>query len=619
MTWNRTNWDDPSAIYTDNPYWMRYENYNTDNRKRYLGNVRLDYDVTDWLSIMGRASLDTYSEIREERIAVSSNQVSEYTRHNGQFSETNLDLMANLNKDLSEVFNLKGTIGTNIRDTKQSYIRASTNGGLVIPRLYSLSNSVNPILAPAESETRLRVNGYFASATLGYKQLAFLDVTSRVDQASSLPADNNTYFYPAVSGSFVISELLEPNYLLTYAKVRANYAEVGLMARPLSVYNTYDLNAPFDGQTLASVAGVRNNPNLEPERTKSYELGLEMSFMDGRAGFDVTYYNANSVNQILRTDVSRATGISSKWINGGEVLNKGFEVAAFGTPVKTNDFSWTINANWTRNRSEVISLGPVENYTVASFQGGVTLNATKGEPFGTIKGPGFSYDDQGNKIVRSNGRYLSNGNANTVIGDINPDWIGGITNTVKYKGLSLGFLIDVKQGGDVFSLDQSYSLYTGVTTATAFTNDLGNPARNPIVKNADGTYASTSGGIILPGVINVGTAEQPQYVPNNIRVSPQLGLGYAGNPAQAFVYDASDVKLREVTLGYSLPESVVSKLKVFKGLDLSVYGRNLWIIHKNTPFSDPEEGLSSGTQSLGYQSGAYPTTRNIGFNIRGRF
>jgi TonB-linked SusC/RagA family outer membrane protein len=621
MTWNRTYWDDPTPLYTDNPYWTRYENYNNDNRRRLLGNVRLDYNPTEWLSIMGRASLDTYDEIREERIAVGSNGVSEYGRHNGRFSEINYDLMANLNRDLSETFNLKATLGTNIRDTKVSIIRLETNGGLVIPGLYSLTNSRSPIqtfgpgtlhpykpgFAPVtETDTRLRVNGYFASATIGFKQLAFLDVAARVDQSSSLPTNNNTYFYPSISGSFVFSELFEPTYAFTYGKIRANYAEVGNMAQPLSVFNTYNLVTPFGNASLASVNSVRNNPNLEPERTKSYELGIEMSFFDARAGFDVTYYNAKSVDQILQTPVSRATGINAMWINAGEVVNKGFEISAFGTPVRTDDFSWTINANWTRNRSMVEDLGPITNYQIATFQGGVSLNAAEGEPFGIIKGPGFVYNDAGQKVVDEEGLYLSNGNANTSIGDINPDWIGGVTNTLKYRGISLGFLIDVKQGGDMFILDQSYGLYTGVPESTSFINDLGNPVRNPV------TNDETSGGIILPGVKEDGTQ-------NDIRAAVPLALGTDGNPAEAFIYDASYVKLREVTLGYSLPEALVSKLRVFQGIDLSIYGRNLWIIHKNTPYSDPEEGLAAGTLSLGYQSGAYPTTRNIGFNIRARF
>jgi TonB-linked SusC/RagA family outer membrane protein len=611
VTWNRRAWNDARPMFFDNPYWTRYENFNTDNRRRAIGYVRLDYKLTDWLSIMGRASLDTYDEVREERYALGSVGVSSYSRYNGRFSEANYDLMANINKTLSESFTLTGLVGTNIRDTKVSNIRAATNGGLVVPRLYSLSNSRNPMLPPNEFESRLRVNGYFASASLGYRDFAFVDVASRVDQSSSLPTANNTYFYPSISTHFVFTELMEPAYWLTYGKIRANYAEVGNMAQPLSVINTYNLGAPFGATSLASVNSTRNNPNLEPERTKSYEFGLEMSFMDARAGFDVTYYNASSVNQILRTPISRATGFDAQWINAGEVVNKGFEVTAFATPIRTDDFSWTMNLNWTRNRSMVEDLGPIENYQIAPFQGGVSLNATVGQPFGIIKGAGFVYNDQGQRVVGENGLYLSNRDANTNIGDINPDWIGGLSNTLKYKGVSLGFLIDVKKGGDVFSLDQAYGQYTGVPDNTSFTNDLGNPVRSPIIRNEDGSYGENSGGMILPGVKADGS-------PNTTRVEVFYAMGY-NNPPEMHVYDASYVKLREATLGFALPESMVSRLGVFQGIDLSIYGRNLYIFHKNTPYSDPEEGLSAGSLSLGYQSGAFPTMRNVGFNVRARF
>jgi TonB-linked SusC/RagA family outer membrane protein len=611
ITWNRRAWNDPRPMFFDNPYWTRYENYNSDNRRRALGYVRLDYKLTDWLNIMGRASLDTYDEIREERYALGSVGVPYYNRYNGRFSEANYDLMANVDRDLTEDFNFKATVGTNIRDTERSMIRSSTNGGLVVPRLYSLANSRNPLNPPLEEETRLRVNGYFASATLGYKNLAFLDVASRVDQSSSLPAANRTYFYPSISGSFVFSELMEPNYWFTYGKIRANYAEVGNMAPELSVFNTYTLLAPFGSTSLASVDGTRRNPNLKPERTNSYEVGVEMTFMDARAGFDVTYYHASSVDQILNVPISRATGFDAQWINAGEVVNKGFEVSAFVTPIRTDDFSWTMNANWTRNRNEVVSLGPIRNYQIAAYQGGVSLNATEGQPFGIMKGAGFVYNDQGQRVVGENGLYLSNRDANTNIGDINPDWIGGLSNNFKYKGVSFGFLIDVKKGGDVFSLDQRYGEYTGVPDNTSFINDLGNPVRSPIIRNADGSYAENSGGMILPGVKEDGT-------PNDRRVEVFYAMGY-NNPAEMHVYDGSFVKLREATLGFALPESVVSKLGVFQGIDLSIYGRNLYIFHKNTEYSDPEEGLSAGTLSLGYQSGSYPTLRNVGFNVRARF
>lgn len=258
-----------------------------------------------------------------------------------------------------------------------------------------------------------------------------------------------------------------------------------------------------------------------------------------------------------------------------------------------------------------MDLGPIKNYQIAAFQGGVSLNATVGEPFGIIKGAGFVYNDKGERVVGDNGLYLSNRNANTNIGDINPDWIGGVSNTLKYKGVSFGFLIDMKKGGDVFSLDQRYGQYTGVPDNTSFTNDLGNPVRDPILRNADGSYDPKSGGMIVPGVKQDGT-------PNNTRVEVFYAMGY-NNPPEMHIYDASYVKLREATLGFELPESLVSKFKVFQGVDVSIYGRNLYIFHKNTEYSDPEEGLGSGTLSLGNQSGAYPTMRNVGFNLRARF
>jgi len=605
ITWNWADPDDLVPIYWDNPYWTRYENYQNDERNRYFGNVRVDYKITDWLDIMGRISLDTYDEMQEERYAVGSLSPSEYQRYNRTFSEWNYDAMLNFNRDLSEVFNLKGTVGTNIRRTEIESIRAKTNGGLVVPRFYALTNSVAPIEPPFEEDAELQVNGYFASTTLGYKNLAFLDLAYRADQASTLPTKNNTFHYGSVSTSFVFSELIEPRAWLTNGKLRLNYAEVGNLAPVYYVNDAYFKPTPFGTIPLFSIDAIKRNPDLKPERTKSYEAGLEMAFLDGRTGFDITYYNARTVDQIVPAPVSRATGYDAKISNLGEVENRGLELSVFATPVKTADFSWTINANWTRNRSEVKDLGEFENFQLdIPFQGGITLNAAEGEAYGTIRGSNFVYLN-GQRIVDENGHYLISATSNEVIGNVNPDWMGGFANTLKYKGLSLGFLIDVKRGGDVFSLDQYYGLATGVSQQTAFINDLGNPVRSPL---------DQGGGIILPGVKEDGT-------PNNTRVAAdEYGLfGYAFNPAAAFVYDASYVKLREVTLAYALPEALVARLGPIKGIELSAYGRNLWIIDKNLPDADPEDGLSSGNLNGGYQVGSYPTTRNIGLNLRARF
>ena len=613
VTWN---WADPSdlvPIYWDNPYWTRYENYENDNRIRYFGYMSLNYKFTDWLSLMGRISMDTYNEQQEERIAVGSVDVPEYSRYNRRYSEYNYDLLLNFNKDLSENFNLKALLGTNIRKTLSESIYAETNGGLVVPELYSLSNSVNPLEPPIETYAPLEVDGVFASVTLGYKDFLFLDVTGRRDQASSLPVDNNVYYYPSVSGSWIFSKLLDTNLpWLTYGKLRANYAEVGNTAPAQSILDTYDLNTGFNGIPMVSVNPTKNNENLKSERTKSYELGLEMAFFENRAGFDFSFYNTNTVDQILPVAVSRATGYDYKYINAGDVQNRGVEVSLFGTPVKTSDFSWTINVNWARNRNLVKDLGEIQNLLLGSFQGGVTINATKGQPYGTIKGTDFVYNEKNQKVVGENGLYEQSITSNEVIGNANPDWTGGVSNTFKYKNLSLGFLIDVQHGGDVFSLDMYYGLATGMYPETAGLNDLGNPLRDPVKTDESGNVINdpSNGGLILPGVKEDGT-------PNDVRVSAtNFGLqGYRRNPAAAFVYDASYVKLRQLNLTYSLPQSVVDNLWVFNGIDVSLVGRNLWIIHKNLPYADPEENLSSGNIQ-GYQGGAYPTTRNIGFNIR---
>ena len=610
VTWN---WADPTdlvPIYWDNPYFTRYENFQNDERNRYFGNVNINYQINDAFSILGRASLDYYSEMQEERQAVGSVTVSSYSRFDRTYNETNYDLLLNYDQDISEDINLKALLGGNIRKQHITSVSASTNGGLITEKVYSLSNSANPINAPIESDARREVDGVFAGATFSWRDMITVDATIRRDASSTLPEGNNVYYYPSASVGFVFSRLLPDLDWLTYGKLRGNYAQVGGDAPFFSTLDVYTIVPPFGSEAQSSVASTRNNPELKPERTKSSEGGLEIAFFKNRLGFDVTYYDAKTFDQILPTTVSTATGYSSKFLNAGTVQNKGIELSAFGTPVQSKDFSWTINLNWTRNRNKVVSLFEgSQNLLLATFQGGVSLNATLGEPYGTIRGSNFVFTN-GEKTIRTTGtaavvgRYMISATSNEVIGNPNPDWIGGINNTLKYKYLSLSFLIDMRKGGDVFSLDQYYGLATGIYPETAGLNDLGNPVRNSI---ADG------GGVILPGVY-------PDGKPNDIRVEAvDYGtFGYRYNPAAGFIYDASFVKLREVVLTYSIPSTTISRWGVFKGIDISLIGRNLWIIHKNLPYADPEENISAGNLQ-GYQGGAYPTVRTLGFNARFRF
>jgi len=608
VSWNWSDATGTKPIYADNPYFSRYQNFENDTRDHYFGNTSLNYKVNDWFDVIGRVSYDGTFDLQEERIAVGSTGVASYSRTNGTFAETNFDLLLNFNKNITEDFSFKGLLGANLRRSKLTNINARTNGGLVVPNLYSLSNSVSAIEAPVELYERRAVDGYFASTTFGYKDLVFLDATIRRDQSTTLPTNKNVFWYPSIAGSFAFSNLLKDVSWLSYGKLRVNYAEVGSDAPPLSVFDTYAKPTAFGSIPMFSMADVKNNANLKPERTKSVEAGLDAAFLDNRLGFDVTFYKTNTIDQITPVPVTTATGSLRLYVNAGEVENKGVEVSAFVVPVKTSNFSWTLNLNWSRNQSKVLSL--FENVSnielnAASLSGGVTYNAAIGQPYGVIRGTNFVFVN-GQKVVNADGYYQVTPRADEIIGDPNPDWMGGISNTFKYKRVALNFLIDIRKGGDLWTLDQWYGLGTGMSPETAGLNDLGNPLRNSL---ADG------GGVILPGVLADGSPNTKRIDVSNSGTAP---WGYPNNPPRASViYDAGYVKLRELALTYSLPEKLVGKLRAFKGIDLSLIGRNLWIIHKNVPYADPEDGLGSGNVQ-GYQSGAYPTVRSIGFNVKFR-
>ena len=387
--------------YWDNPYWERYQNYETDGRNRLIGYTQADWTLTDWVSLMGRISVDTYSDLQEERKAVGSvagefgvgipTVTSGYSRLTRTYLETNTDFMATFKKDISPKLNINGLLGTNIRRHKVDQVFESTNNGLSVPGVYALSNSVDPMAPPEELLARIGQNGYFGSVSLGYNNMFYLDGTYRVDQSSTLPKNSWTYQYPSISGSFLFSELIKQKWL-SLGKLRLNYAEVGNDAPFASVLDTYVPIAPFAGNPLVTVPNTKNNPNLKPERTKSVEGGLEMNFLQNRVGFDLAVYKSNTVDQILPVTVSYATGYASKFVNAGEIQNKGVELKLTGTPLKISGFQWDITVNWTRNRNEVVSLeNGIENLQLASLQGGVTINARVGQPYGSIQGTGLCF------------------------------------------------------------------------------------------------------------------------------------------------------------------------------------------------------------------------------------
>ncbi|NOQ24337.1 MAG: SusC/RagA family TonB-linked outer membrane protein [Bacteroidales bacterium] len=621
ITWNYAATDNSSPIYWDNPYWTRYENYQSDTRNRFIGNMALNYKLTDWLDVYGRVSVDTYNGLQEERRNVGSvattfgigegadgsisrpDQTSGYQRKDISFSEYNYDLMFKYNKDLNEKLNISGVFGTNIRRTNLDWILSATNGGIGVPGLYSLQNSLSPIPYPKESSEKIGVNGIYGSTSIGYNRFIFVDATLRRDHSSTLPVENSIFYYPSVTGSLIFSELMSSDWL-QFGKFRISYAEVGNSANFDQITDTYNVYAGLGGG-IASVSNTKKNPDLRPEKSKSLEGGLEMYFFNKRLGFDLALYKVNTIDQILPVRVSSATGYNFKVINAGEIENKGLEFSLNATPVTQKNFSWDININYAKNINKVISLTEgLDNLQLGTFQGGVTINAMVGEPYGVIYGTDYTYLD-GEKVVdAANGQYIKTGTSDNVIGNVNPDWNGGILNRLTYKNLSFSFLIDVQKGGDIFSLDMYYGLATGLYEETSYINDLGNPVRNSL---ADG------GGFINPGVNEDGSENTTR-----IDASRYGAFGYRrGLPDRAFVYDASYVKLREVTLTYTLPDKLFNTF-FLSGASLSFVGSNLWIIYKNLPYADPESGLGAGNLQ-GYSTGSLPTTRNFGFNVKLQF
>lgn len=624
ISWNPYGPLDPDNTtvphYFDNYYFVRYENFESDERNRVIGNASLTYEFNSWFSLMGRVSMDRYDDLQEERIAVGSVDVPMYLRRNRNFSEMNYDLIASFNKyfGADNKINFDGNLGMNIRRSAYSYIGASTNGGLVVPGIYALSNSLNAPAAPSESAYQIGTNGYFARASVGYDNFLYLDLAGRYDISSTLPTENNGYFYPSASLSLVFSELMNSS-VLSFGKLRFNYAEVGSPAPAQSILNTYSLSTPFSGLALATATGPEKNPDLVAENTKSLEAGLEMNFLNNRIGLDFSVYRSNTYNQIIPVSVTGATGSLSRYVNAGNIQNQGLELALNTVPIKMGDFRWNLNLTWAKNQNEVIELFEDQtNIQLTNVQGGVTINATKGQPYGALWGTNYVYHTNGEIIVYPHpygGVRPRKTSSPEVIGNVNPDWKGGILNSFSYKNLALSFLIDIQKGGDFFSLDMWYGTSTGLYDFSAGNNDKGNPIRD---LPADG------GGLPIGGVLQTGTDEDGKPISDGT-VNTEYAyasdyyasFGSAIAPNAEHIYDASYVKLRELTLTYSLPSRLFEN-NFIGGIDLSLIGRNLWIIFKNSEYSDPEAGLSAGSY-LGNQSGAYPSVKEVGFNLKVRF
>lgn len=609
VTWNVVDSSNRRPIFWNNPYFAAYENFASDKRFRSFSYAMLTYDLMKGLSITGKVSYDRSNLSIENRLAVGSlaqafgasgkDVGSGYARQDILRTEVNYDVYANYKFNITDDINVSGILGGNVRRNYYNSLYASTEGGLVVPGIYALTNSVAQPLAPQETVWTTQTNSGYATASFDFYKIFYLDATWRIDQSSTLPSTNNTYNYPSVTGSFIASELIKAPWL-SFWKIRANYAEVGGTADPYMLKPYYNPTGYYGGADM--IYGTQTtlpNPDLKPQRSKEFEVGTEFRFLKDRVTLDFAYYKTKTINQIISLPVSAATGYNFKNINAGRIDNTGIEVQLGLVPIKTQDFSWNLDVNWSKNQNKVVELYKngdthITNLLIDSYQGGVSLNAREGEAWGTLVGSDYVYLNGQPVVNATTGRYLRQGNQ--IIGNTTPDWIGGVRNTFNYKGFSLSFLIDVRQGGDVFSTDMYYGLATGLYEETA----IGNMRTEGVVwpgVNPNGQTNTT----VTAAPSDFGSLDGYQYMPN-----------------KRFVYDGSFVKLREASIGYSLPKSLLSGTFI-NDAKVSVVGRNLWIIHKNLPYADPEAMTGGGNRAYGNSIGSLPTTREIGVNVTFKF
>jgi len=596
-TWNRNSVTDPSPHYWDNPFWERYKNVQDDQRDRVFGNMTMNYKINDNLSFMGRALTDFYTDRRQERIAVGGVRESSYSEYTRQLQETNLDGYLNFNKEINSDLSVVGFVGVNRRIRDYKRLGAYTLGGLNTPGLYTIENGGDGYQISDYEESKV-INSVLASASFGYQNTLFIDVTGRNDWSSTLPEANNSYFYPSATASYVFSELVDVE-ALSFGKLRLGWAQVGNDTGPYQTGLTYGVNPNFGSGGSATVPNSQNNPNLRPEKTTSLEVGTEMSFFLDRLRIDATYYSNITEDLIFNVPVSAASGYTSTVLNAGKTQNRGIELAIAGTPVQTEDFRWDIGVNFAKNENELLELADgIENIRYTSLFG-VTLEARPGQPLGTFYGYDFLYDDDGNKLVDGDGYYLSTDEV-VPIGDILADFTGGVYTDLAYKNVSFSALVDFQKGGSVHSYSNQWGKYSGTLAETA-EDDI---RENGVVvegmvaeQNSDGDWISTGN----ENTTTIGAQSHFFY-----------NQGYIIHAADQ--YDASFVKLREMRLDYNLPESMTSGLP-FSNISIGVYGRNLAILHKNVPHIDPEVATSASNVQ-GFEGGQLPAERTIGFNLK---
>ena len=599
----------------NNPYFVTEFNRFSNSVDRMFGGTSLSYDLTSWFNVTGRVGTDFFTENRR-----SVTRRGTRGRLNGQFDtndiferEVQTDLLATISRKISKDWSFKGIVGHqfNQRTIRRSRVQSE---GLNIDRLYTFANAQSNV--PSNFFSRREIFGVYGDFSFDYKNFLFLNATGRNDWSSTLPVSNNSYFYPSVSASFVLTEAF-PNLgivkkdILSYAKLRANYANVGSDEDPYQLsftYNpltqasdiyTFNILYPIGGASAFGATNVLPPTNLRPQQQTSYEFGAELKFFGGRVGLDMTYYKTLNYDQIISIAVPQSTGYSARRLNVGEISNKGLEAMLTVTPLKTRSgFRWDAAFNFNRNINRVESLAPgLQEFIVTSGDGfGIFIAARPGETF-NIQGVGWLRDPNGNIIINPTTGLRTPG-PRKLLGSIYPDWTMGINNSFSFKGFDFNFLIDIRKGGVINSQTVSIVRGSGLAAETAV-NDR-TPFIDPgVIRNADGTFR--------PNDKPVASVQQYWSQLDN-SVSPENNM-----------FDGSYSKLREVRIAYNFPKTLVNKTP-FGSIAFGLEGRNLWIISSNVPHIDPEANvLGTGLIGEGLERGSIPSSRTVGANLRFTF
>ena len=613
-----------------NPYWDLYENLNPVTRTRFSYNVGLNYAVTDWISLQGNVFQDTNTTEYERIVAKHLYNNGGYQEGLDLNKEVNADMRLNINRDIYKDLNLNFMVGTATRHEESNSKYAATDGGLLVREIYNLGNSAKPAVVN-NRKTEKEVNSVFSSLELNFKDYLYVTVTGRNDWSSTLPKDASSFFYPSASTSFIFTDALNlKNDIINYGKLRASWAKVGNDTQPYALDRFITRStSSFNGQPVLGIDNVIPAKTLVPEESTSFEVGGELYLFNSKVKLDVAYYENESSNQLIRVENAWERGARFAFINAGTITNKGLELKLEMTPIRTENFRWDVNLNWSKNKGSVSGFPEdlVDFKHIAAWSG-PEIRATNGKPYGHIVGfeyfldskdalenvpnmasdfNNFGYTAENNiygtgKVLTRNGLPMHNQWRGTRdLGVSAPiDWTGGIRNSFNYKNFNLNFLFDVRYGGKVISTTYSSMISRGFLEDSAGVNIGGIPVREDV---------ANGGGYIFDG-IDVETGQA-----NTVAVSAQDLYTGANFPTSSLMRDATNIKLRELSIGYRLNKKVVKKLGL-TDFSMSLMGRNLWLIKNDLDGIDTETAsMGNLNNGAGFEYGSLPNTKSVGMNL----